>query len=103
MDVSILEAAYSRSQHPRPYARGAAADLCVCTMAWRFHAIDAILSPRHRRDEDDLSHALISTRPPTMCTTPLPAKSTTPIPINGSCKSFESQPSRLQDQWATTG
>ena len=41
--------------------------------------------------------------PPTMCTTPQPAKSTTPMPSIGSLEKAESQPSLLQIQCTTTG
>ena len=41
---------------------------CVCAMAWRFHAIDATLSPWPRRldgvevSRNNLTHCLISTQ-----------------------------------------
>ena len=35
---------------------------CVCAMAWRFHAIDATLSPWPRRLDGNLTHWLVSTQ-----------------------------------------
>ena len=38
---------------------------CICSMACRFHAIDARLPPFLRLLDDNLTHWLISTQPPT--------------------------------------